>query len=631
METFPFDDLLDPDNLRKLATRTVETYPVEWRVVHETLQNARDAIRRSGKAGTVVIELDVSDQSVAVTDTGAGFPRDKRLLGFGGTDKDDDPDWGLGGRQGVGLKAVILATKRFELVSVHDGEEWTLTIDDADTYLTGGEPTFEMSEPASSDKPSGTAVRYWFRDGLVSQVLTEIVAEQFRYASDALAGTTTEKLRLAIESYFRSYTYAGDVNALLGIGTQIEIDVTIRVLARKEITGALDTRVVDELAGGPLELTFPARHWDVEEAVNRTRKGIPRPAVLTQALPPGGSLGRFNENYLYVGKLTDAVGYATLLENPNLRRKIDPAKYDRLFERLRGIYFALGSRAVLEKYIVTAPRQFVAADGTPSAHALPGPQRGGEATYVANNIHFIADVDAKLNYGKQTIPNTRLVGDVASFFADAVRATLRNVAIAIVGSQVGSTSADDLEDVTRTEVDVIARPVLAGGVLNFKREPRDENALIGIFFELIGRGLLPGYHFYSMSQKAVYDGRAALKLSYQDDVQEPKVDADLGNVEFKLDINALIDDFENEYKVPDEIQLIVVWDDTIDQDVTDYQVVDIEHTNDAERAMDGVTKALNCKRDHRTIQMLVVGDFVRGLGNVSTNDATDSAPAASSP
>jgi hypothetical protein len=328
-------------------------------------------------------------------------------------------------------------------------------------------------------------------------------------------------------------------------------------------------------------------------------------------LPPAGALGRHNENYLYVGKIADIDGFRSLLDNPNLRRPIDPAQYDRLFEQMRGLYIAVGSRGVLERYLVDSPRQFVSADGIPSAHVLQGPQRGGEATYVANNIHFIANVNAKLNYGKQTIPNPRLVGLVNRFFADAVRATLRNVAISIVGSQVGTSSADDLEDTSRTEADVIARPVLAGGSLYFKREPRDEDALIAIFFELVGRGYLGGYHFYSMSQKATYDGRAAIKLSNQSDAPVPRVDADLGNVEFKVNLNALVDDFETELKLPSEIQLVVVWDDSLDSAITDYQVVDIEHTDDADRAMGGVAKALQCKRHHRTIQMVVVSDLVR--------------------
>ncbi len=146
MVSFPFSSLLDAANLRKLASRTFETYPPEWRVVHEALQNAKDAVRRTREEGTVEIELDVGEQSVTVKDSGVGFPPDKSLLGFGGTDKDQDEDWGLAGRQGVGLKAVILATKSFRLDSVHNGGAWSVTIDDADTYLAGGEPAFQMTD-----------------------------------------------------------------------------------------------------------------------------------------------------------------------------------------------------------------------------------------------------------------------------------------------------------------------------------------------------------------------------------------------------------------------------------------------------------------------------------------------------
>jgi hypothetical protein len=464
--------------LRKLASRTVETYPLEWRVAHEALQNAKDAIRKTRAPGEISIEFDVAAQSVTVSDTGVGFPPNRALLGFGGTDKDDDPDWGLNGRQGVGLKALILGTKRSEMVSVRDGNRWTLNIDDADGYLTGSDPTFTMTDPVPTDEPSGTRLTYSFRDTSVSQVLTEILERTFAEISDDLAGDRLGKLRLALEVYFRSYTYVGDVNALLNVGDQVDCTVNLSVVSRGAPTGALHAELIAELGGGSVDTSFPCKHWDVQEAVDRTRTGRPRATILTQTLPAGGALGRFNDNYLYIGKVTDVAGYESLLANPNLRRPIDPRQYDRLFEQLRGVYIAIGSRAVLEKYLCGSPRQFVAADGIPSAHVLPGPQRGGEATYVTNNIHFLVDVDAKLNYGKQTIPNPRLIGQINDFFADAVRATLRNVAISIVGSQIGTSSADDLEDQSRTETDVIARPLLASGKLHFKREPRDENALM---------------------------------------------------------------------------------------------------------------------------------------------------------
>ena len=157
---------------------------------------------------------------------------------------------------------------------------------------------------------------------------------------------------------------------------------------------------------------------------------------------------------------------------------------------------------------------------------------------------------------------------------------------------------------------VLSRPTLANNLLNFKRVPRDENALIAIFFELLGNAHLTGYHFYSMSQKATYDGRAAIKLSNMAEVPIPSTDSDLKNVEFKLEVSDLIDDFEQDVKSPSEIQLVVVWNDTIKANITDYQVLDIDHTSDADRRIDGVEKVLHCKRQNRTIQMLVMQEFL---------------------
>jgi hypothetical protein len=628
MPNFPFHELLGKENLRKLAGRTVETYPLEWRVVHEALQNAKDAVVRAGGHGNVDIALDLGLQSVTVEDDGTGFPYDPGLLGFGGTDKDEDPDGALGGRQGVGLKAVILGTKLFELQAIHAGKSWSLRIEDADTFLSGGDPEFEMSEFQPTTSASGTVVSYSFRDDAVSRMITDILNLQYHLIEDALADSRRARLALALETYFRTYSYAGDANALLGLRPPNGINVKLKIRANGEPVGHVPSDLLEELAESPLEVLFPCRYWDVEEAVSRTKGRRPRPTVLTQPLPPAGTFGRYNDSYMYVGKLTDRAGFESLLSNPNLRRPIDKSKYDRLFDQLRGLYIVIGSRSTIERYVVGPARQVIAADGTPSAHVIPGPQRGAEASYVANNIHFVADVAAKLNYGKQTIPNPRLVNQVATFFADAVRATLKNVAISIVGSQQLTSSADDLEDVSRFEQDVLARPELAENLLHFKREPRDENALIAIFFELIGRGALFGYHFYSMSQKAQYDGRAVIKLSNQDDFPIPHADVDLRTVEFKIDLNDLIDDFEREEKSPLDIQLIIVWRDSLKADIVDYQVVDIEYTGDADRAMAGVEKALDCKRHERRIQLFVMSDFVRRadvLGALRTADVSGAA------
>ena len=613
MTTISFEQLLNVANLRKLAARTIETYPTAWKVVHEALQNAKDAVRRSKRQGKISILLDVADQRVTVKDDGLGFPNDIDLLGFGGTDKDTDDDWALNGRQGVGLKAVILSTCIFTLDAITSEGRWGVKISDADKFIGGGQPIFEITELHNSGEPLGTTVSYAFNEPLVSEFVNEVLSQQLPHISEFLATDPVERMALAFETYFRSYTYAGDVNALLGIQSPIPTDVNLTILASGTPTGNLPSELLAVLEDGRVESKFRCKHWDVTEAVDRTKSGRPRPTILSQALPAGGLLGRFNENFIYRATLSSPAEYQSLLVNPNLRRPINEAKYQRLFEQLRGLYVVIGSRSALTRYLAGPPRQFISADGTPTAHVLPGPTRGGDASYVSNNIHFVANVDARLNYGKQTISNPWLVGMVAEYFSDAVRATLRNVAISLVGSNVSTTSADDIEDTSGTETDVLSRPTLAEGHLSFKRVPRDENALIAIFFELIGLGHLTGYHFYSMSQSARYDGRASMKLSHQADVPLPDVDSELSNVEFKLDINDLVDDFENEVKTPAEIQLLIVWDDTIKSSITEYQVLNIDYTADADRAIGGVDKVLNCKRQNRQIQMLVMKDFVNRL------------------
>lgn len=605
------EELIKPANIRKLVQKTVDTYPLEWKVVQEAVQNAKDAIQKAGKPGTVEITLDVGQQSVTVTDNGCGFPPDLDLLGIGGTDKDDPYEAFISGNQGVGIKAVIFSSSSFKLDSVHGGRRWQAWIDGANRYLTGERPILKITDPVESPDAAGTKVEYSFAEDWVTQFVNDVLTRHVPMVREHLCKDPADKVRLAFEFHFRSFSYAGDVQRLLGYEGIFPITFRISLVATGGPPPSLDS-VLAQLLGDEqtLEVRFPNKHWDFQEAVARTRERAPKPTVIDTELPEGGKIGSYNERYAYVAKLTKREQYEALLRNPNLRKPVDPASYAPLFDQLDGIYLVIGARPTLFDYLLGPPRQFISASGIPTSHVLSGPTRGGEASYVANNIHFIANVRSRLNYGKQTIPNPWLVGMVSRFFDDAVRATLRNVATAIVGHQLGSSSADDIESSLAVETDILGREDLAGGKLGFKKIPHDENALIAIYSELVGRGVLNGYHLYSLSSKARYDGRGTMRIPTHEDIPEPSSDADLRNIEFKLQLRDLIDDFEEEVKFPNEVSLIIVWDDQLPPTITDYEVVDIEHTPDADRAMAGVDKCLICKRVGRFIQMLVIKDVV---------------------
>jgi hypothetical protein len=606
------EELIRPPNIRKLIQKTVDTYPLEWKVVQEAVQNAKDAIQKGGKPGSVEITLDVGQQSVTVSDNGCGFPPELDLLGIGGTDKDDPYEPFISGNQGVGIKAVIFSSKSFKLDSVRDGRRWQAWIEGANRYLAGEAPVLKITDPVESPDAPGTRVEYSFPDPWVTEFVNDVVRRHVPMVREHLCKDMLDRVKMAFEFHFRSFSYAGDVQRLLGRDGIVPVAFRLALVATGGVPPSLDATLKQLLEEeGTVEVRFANKHWDFQEAVQRTRERVPRPTVLDIELPEGGKIGAYNQRYAYVAKLTTRQQYEALLRNPNLRKPVDPASYAPLFEQLDGIYLVIGARPTLFDYLLGPPRQFISASGIPTSHVLSGPTRGGEASYVTNNIHFVADVRSRLNYGKQTIPNPWLVGMVSRFFDDAVRATLRNVATAIVGHQLGSTSADDIEAGVALETNILGREDLAEGKLAFKKIPCDENALIAIFSELMGRGVLSGYHLYSLSGKARYDGRGTMRIATHGDMPEPRSDADLCNIEFKLQLRELIDDFEEEVKFPNEVSLIIVWDDQLPSSITDYEVVDIEHTPDADRAMDGVDKCLICKRAGRFIQMLVIKDVVR--------------------
>lgn len=104
-------------------------------------------------------------------------------------------------------------------------------------------------------------------------------------------------------------------------------------------------------------------------------------------------------------------------------------------------------------------------------------------------------------------------------------------------------------------------------------KPQQEQDVIALFHELIGRGMLRGYEFFATSQHDRYD--SLFQLNYQDeDVckfshgKNPLgVDSSLGFpysseprvLEYKYDLDALVREFANESKYSSHINLVVCW------------------------------------------------------------------------
>lgn len=112
-----------------------------------------------------------------------------------------------------------------------------------------------------------------------------------------------------------------------------------------------------------------------------------------------------------------------------------------------------------------------------------------------------------------------------------------------------------------------------GEKLALLSKPQQEQDVISLFHELIGRGVLRGYEFYATSQHDRYDSLFQLNYDEEDKSKFSKhsnllgVDPSLGFpylseprvLEFKYDLDALVRDFSNELKFPGHINLVVCW------------------------------------------------------------------------
>lgn len=606
------DKLLEAQ--KGLIRRTIGSYSLPWIVVNETLQNALDAIQKGETTeGNIRVDLNLNNNRVEVIDNGRGFPYDPDLgLFFWGiTDKELDPDSSrLLGYQGVGLKVVMFSSSDFVVDTVNSGRHWSVHVENAQEYESQGEIVPDVSDPTETDEPSGSSVRYTFPDDKVQQFFRYIYEKYEGAVGDNLGSTSTEKFLIALEHYFRVYTYAGNVDRLLGLPDAPKKSLIRMRLLWSHIPSELPEglRNILESSTSPLTLSFENKHWDLEEILNRIKAPYRRrvPSPISFAIPPSGYSARHGPRYVYVNKFKSVTEYQSLITNTRARRSADIPYYQTyLFPRVRGIYLVVGARRVLSEYLFgdLENQHFICAQsGVPTNHKIREPKDGGELGYLPN-IYLAISTNAKLNYGKREITDPWLKGFTNKYFEDAFRLTLRDLARAFVGRlspptppPIASTNIVGREDVT----------TLPG----INKVPHDENMVIAIFYTLTGLGLMDWVKTYHLSRNSdPYDGKILMKSG--NIFPTPNVDTHLKTLEFKIRISALINELNRGYKVPTEMDLIVVWEDDysslpVTNQLPDYGIEKADYEDLPE-----ATKKLVCRNIPLEIPMVILKEVIQ--------------------
>lgn len=625
METVRWLEDLSKKARKKLIKKTYETYPKDWIIIHEALQNAIDAVRKTQKKDKIVeIEINPDENSVTIFDNGVGFPFDLTLLGFGESNKGTTDL----GEIGVGIKVVIVSSKEFSIQAIYkdkDGKfkKWNCKILDGYKILTCEKEDLEIQynlPEVTTEQNTYTQVRYRLYDeisilGWLKEIYNEYIENGL--ISAKLAEDLDEKFKIALEHYFRTRGYAADVRNLISRSGDVKIHLKI-----SPIKTPTSYKNLKEILSKYIEIKFENRYWDIEEIVDKTKRGFTKPRILTHSFPEsGGNIGNYTQNDIYVQKFTNWNSIRKLLTNPSMREPPNLNYFSKIVKNnIHAIYLVVASRDILRDYLICFPRMhFISSYGIPSSHEIHSPTGVGFLGYL-NNIVFIVDIKERLTYGKQTIRNIRVLGFVNELFKEAFRATLRITTQSIVG--IRERREEVPSPLVTPEQQVISREDIQPPLLKIKKVPQEEIEVVAIFSEMVGRGILKEYEIWALSTRLQYDGKILIHFpNLSSPLPSPQSDRDLNTIEFKVNLSSLIDDFDNGDKYLEEINLIVIWKDDFIEAFRErhpyYEVIPVKDTELEELNLSYIEKCIHDRRTGKKVPILELKEVLKKFASNS--------------
>ncbi len=643
------------ENIKKY----LEAYDDGWIAIHEALQNGIDAVQRSEHpTGTVTVEVWLDTETVRITDNGRGFPPNLELLCPGITDKNESGV--TKGYQGVGLKALMYSTSSFTIFSIYEhNKQWEFRAVDLYKLLEKESLDIEFHETTSTLNESrelGTQIEYSFPTSMLSSFIHEILDEPFddqaatwrtlySYIDDEKERKKAE-ISHAIRWYFQTKTYAADCNRLLDIQvkpvrTQTQTTyitpITICfVIHRPEKPNNSHPWLEEYFAlseSDELSIEFQNKQWDFEEQV---RYLLDQPTRFRRLAPDVEDFSLIDDEWkaryqslkdrLYIKKLLPdhsksefSKRYSDFISLLTGRRKREvdwEIQYGALFAKILGIYLVIGRTNLFEKFGLT-PRgeRFIAANGIPTSHEIP--LRSTSSTWYVETIHFIVNVDERLNYGKKQIANTRLIGKVYEYFADSY-SKLMTISKAFV-------RLEDTRRISGSEIptEFVAMRDLKCEGIHLIKVPGDENALIFLFAQLLAYSPLLQYlgtdeielQIFGLHSKEIFDGKFRWNTE-----GTPTADNHLWNLEFKLNLTALIDEFDSAHSSKEfrDTHLIVVWEDDIPRHDPEWRVRGVDPQRRRELDLRGVPSfiqdVLEYEYTAETCPIIVVQEWLQASG-----------------
>jgi len=588
--------------VQNLLTNTIETYPNEWRLIHEPLQNAIDSFVDEATGGpmlnlptepTVKLELNLGSNSVKISDNGKGvsldhFP-DFLFLG-GGTKGKKVPENVrklLKGSQGVGIKSTVFTSERFKIRTVCSGKYWEMEFPNFSDY---SDPNFtsEIEEPTEiiRNLPSGTEVEITLKDYSVFDFIIDRVKEFFQAIGlndsnvdesgnllfDDGKKAPVFRIEKVLMRYFKTQTYIGDISRRIadGILPKIKFELILKCNFPKEEEQKYAINGFWPLKAGEVIIsTDTVEYLDFISEIKKIDKKL-QPKIVTNYKEIMENGQKFEQLTVFSQILTKQ-DIEILIGKLKRRGKNDPpgstqnvlikddnkviVNYLALY-RVNGAILYIAPRPFNRRILGHRPTITLSVNGLPTDISLE--VTGGALGYVPS-VHFVLDVDETLGYGKRNLP-PRSKGIYTTLMRELWR-NFQKLASFIVAEDetIDRTMTGITFDLKEEWGKVIDSNIKEGKELseNFGRitYPRTEEDVVQAYFYLAGKGIIYPYKYVRLNDNTVYDA-----LAVDPNSRPPLTPEQLLTVEFKYSGAQLCESDEEGRQRFQDIQLAIVWE-----------------------------------------------------------------------
>lgn len=538
-----FLGFLSHKRLRKEISNICDSYSNPWDILGELCQNSVDAIKKynrkfgeiAKKDHLIKITIDAKSRSITVYDTGHGFSKDKftELLAPHGTDKENEHD--MIGEKGVGLTYTIFSGNHYTMKSISIDAKIEGYVKNAALWRHGKIDDFPFFNKTHWDE-----CKFDPKD-----TFTEITISDIEKAYSDEVDLFNQSVNV-LEFIIRTKTALGHLKKLFD---DIQLPLSAQLIY-VNITGESNTIDIHPSYMLPSQFTHSKNVVELDEfkktagVLNDTQKAK---QLAGKCLLKTASTNRAGRRINYHVFLAPSRNFWTEISKKN------------------GIFSTAedGTETPLYQGGI-----YVASRGMPTGISLESP-RTGQMAYWPAFLMILEDDSITFDLGRKSVPG-RTQGLLKEVARDLFNEFLPYIKYIGKDPEVISSTSSTIQqyEKTKTFETIEKLPDLGIPKINYLKHPDGQEAgVVALFHELVAANILKGYFGLRTGYVQTYDLWGKYKI---DKAQIADKYAKYANqsgiidmpivIEFKFKAESILDDFEDNKKFFNDIDLIVCWD-----------------------------------------------------------------------